>query len=187
MPPKARYSREKIIDVAYEMVRKNGEDCLSARTIAKELGCSTAPIFTVFSSIEELYDEVVKRAKALYDRYIEEGFSATPAFKGTGMKYIQFAKDEPELFRMLFMRATPDTPPSHYFPSGDDNEPLIRKNVERTYEMDEERARKLYNHLSVYVHGIAVLFAQGICVFTDEDVSRMLSEMFLALTKGEKL
>ena len=187
MPPKSRYSREKIIDTAYEMVRKNGESCLSARAIAKELGCSTAPIFTVFSSIDDIYAEVAQRAIALYGRYIKEGLSTVPAFKGTGLKYIQFAKDEPELFRMLFMRSEPDELPSHYFPGGDANEPMIRGAVEEDYGIDRERARKIYNHLSVYVHGIAVLFAQGRCVFTDEDASLMLSEIFLALTKGEKI
>jgi hypothetical protein len=46
---------------------------------------------------------------------------------------------------------------------------------------------KIYNHMSVYAHGLATLYAQGNCVFSDEDVDAMLSEVFLALAKGEKL
>ena len=187
MPPKARYTKEQIVDAAYELVRRNGKGYLSARSLAAELGTSTAPIFTAFSSIEELQYAVTERAKALYAEYLRSGLSQTPAFKWAGLKYIQFAKDEPELFKMLFMKNSEGTPPSHYFPGGDENEPVVRGMLESTYGFGTEHAKRIFNHMSVYVHGLAVLYAQGYCVFTDEDVSYMLSEMFNALVKGEKI
>lgn len=183
MPPKAKYTKEQITDVAYEMVRKYGEDFLSARNLATELGTSTAPIFTSFSSIEEVQLAVAEKAKKLYQTYLEEGLKQTPPFKGAGLKYIQFAKDEPKLFKLLFMRSDDTEDATHYFPAKDENEPRVRSTVEASYGMDEEKAKNLYNHLSVYTHGLAVLYAQGRCVFTDEDVSRMLTEVFTALTR----
>jgi AcrR family transcriptional regulator len=188
MPPKAKYSREQIIDVAYELVRRNGEDFLSARTLASELGSSTAPIFTAFSSIDEIFCEIKAKAYELYSQYLKEGMAMQPAFKGTGLKYIQFAKDEPNLFKMLFMCVGNSDQPTHYFPAGDiDNEPSVRGAAEISCGYDTERAKRIYNHLSVYTHGLAVMYAQGQCVFTDEDVSEMLSEVFRALSKGEKI
>ena len=183
MPPKAKYTKEEIAEIAYEAVRKYGEDFLSARNLAAALGTSTAPIFTAFSNIEELRTEVAKRAKQLYSQYLSEGLSGDIPFKGAGLKYIQFAKDEPQLFKLLFMRSDDTEDVSHYFPAKDENEPLVRGALEASHGMSEEKARKLYNHLSVYAHGLAVLYAQGRCVFTDEDVDRMLSEVFLALNK----
>jgi len=187
MPPKAKYTKEEIVDIAYEAVRQYGEDFLSARNLASRLGTSTAPIFTAFSSIEEVTRAVADKAKALYNSYISEGLSGELPFKGAGLKYIQFAKDEPQLFRMLFMRDETGEPFSHYFPSEDENESDVRGALERSYHIGEDRAKKIYNHLSVYAHGIAVLYAQGRCIFTDEDVNAMLTEVFSALTKGEKL
>lgn len=187
MPPKAKYTKEEIIDVAYGLVRKYGIEFLSSRTLAAELGTSTAPIFTAFNAIEDLQREIIERAKAEYKEYIREGLTLTPAFKSAGLQYIRFAKEEPELFKMLFMSSVADESPSHYYPGGDENEPIIRGAFENNYAIDTERAKRIYNHLSVYVHGIAVLYAQGRCVFTDEDVSVMLSEMFMALVKGEKI
>lgn len=186
MPPKAKYTKEQIADAAYELVRKRGEDALTARNLASELGTSTAPIFTAFENTDELFFEVVNRAKALYKKYLDEGLKQTPPFKGSGLMYIRFAKDEPELFKLLFMKAGAREP-SHYMPSEDENEPAVRQAVQSTYSIDDERARKIYNHLSVYAHGLAVLYAQGACIFTDEDIDRMLSEVFMALTKGEKI
>ncbi len=184
MPPKAKYTKEQIIDTAYSMVRRHGKDFLTARSLASELGTSTAPIFTAFESIDEVMAEVTAKAKELYARYHEEGLLYTPPFKGTGLKYIQFAKDEPELFKLLFMSGE-ERCQSHYAPDKYEYEGIVRGVVKDSYGIDDDRAKRLYNHLTVYTHGLAVMYAQGFCVFSDEDVSRMLSEVFVALSKGE--
>jgi AcrR family transcriptional regulator len=187
MPPKARYSKEQIVDVAFAMVRKYGEGILSARNIAAELGCSTAPIFTAFSSIEELRAAVFERAYATYEEYVHDAAIETPAFKSAGLKYIRFAKDEPELFKIIFMSTDDEDTDKHYFPWRYRGEREIREGLEESYGYETQRAMKIYNHMSVYSHGLATLYAQGNCVFSDEDVDEMLSEVFLALAKGEKL
>ena len=183
MPPKAKYSKEQITDAAYKIVRKYGESILSARNLAAELGTSTSPIFAVFNGIEEVHAAVTARARDLYKSYLDEGLSQEIPFKGAGLKYVQFAKDEPELFKLLFMKSGADEP-SHYMPSGFEFEAQVRERLQTPYDLDEATAKNLYNHLSVYVHGLAVLFAQGNCVFSDDDVSRMISEIFIALRKG---
>ena len=184
MPPKARYTKENIADIAYGIVRRNGLGALSARSLAAELGTSTAPIFTAFENIEEVESAVVERAEALYERYHREGLGMTPQFKGTGIKYIQFAKDEPNLFKLLFMRGDKRLEDSGYLPKLYKYESEIRKNVENSYGFPADKVKDIYNHLAIYTHGLAVLYAQGSCVFSDEEVSRLLSEMFFALTKG---
>ncbi len=187
MPPKAKYTREEMTEIAYELVRAQGKEALHARSLATALGTSTAPIFTAFDTIEELQQAVLEKAKEKYREYLQRGLSAELPFKGAGLQYIRFAKEEPNLFKLLFMGAGDDKTVSHYMPAHDENEPLVRGTVEQAYGMSEEQAKRLYNHLSVYVHGIAVMYAQGGCVFTDEDVSNMLSEVFKALIGGKSL
>ena len=187
MPPKAKYSKEQIVETAFNMVRKYGEGMLSARNVAAELGTSTAPIFTAFSSIEELRAAVFERAYATYEEYAREAADMTPAFKSAGLKYIQFAKEEPELFKMIFVSSDDEDTDKHYFPWRYRREEEVRGGLEESYGYETERAMKIYNHMAVYAHGLATLYAHGNCVFSDEDVSQMLSEVFLALTKGEKL
>ena len=182
MPPKAKYTKEQIINAAYEMVRKYGEDMLSARNLAAELSTSTSPIFAVFNSIEEVQKSVRAKALELYKSYLDEGLSQDPAFKGAGIKYIQFAKDEPELFKLLFMKSGVDEPTS-YLPAHFEFEGQVRGALKETHKMNDPDSMRIYNHLSVYTHGLAVLFAQGNCIFSDEDVNNMLSEVFFALKK----
>ena len=76
MPPKSKCTREQIIETAFEMVRSEGLSSLKARRLAKELGTSTAPIFTAFNSIEEIRDEVVKKSQRFIRRIHKGGTSA---------------------------------------------------------------------------------------------------------------
>ena len=178
MPPKSKCTREQIIETTFRTVRKEGLSSLKARRLAEELGTSTAPIFTAFKSIEEIRDEVVKKANALYGEYIKEGLKQTPAFKGAGMKYIEFAKDEPELFKILNINKNFI---DNFLPAYDDNSPEVMKVLENKYGMSNETAKKLYNHMSVYAFGFASLYAQRMYLFTMEDISRMMSEVYKAL------
>ena len=188
MPPKVKYTKEAMTEIAYEMVRESGEECLSARNLASRLGTSTAPIFTAFSNIEEVRMAVEERARECYRHYAEAGLAMDPPFKGSGLQYIRFAKEEPMLFRMLFMRKSPKAAsPTHYMPAEYEQEAEVRGTIKEKYGTDDARAKRIYNHLAVYAHGLATMYAQGQCTFTDEDVSRMLSEVFLALMKGEKI
>lgn len=186
MPPKVKFTKEQISETAYNMVRKFGMNILTARNLASELGVSTAPIFTAFKNIEEVQEAVKERAKIEYRGYIEEGLKHEIPFKGAGLKYVEFAKNEPELFKLLFMGRDNFESVPHYHPGKDISAEKVLEIVESNYAESRERAMRLYNHLSVYMHGFAVMFAQGNSVFTMDDVSLMMSEVFKALSGKEK-
>ena len=108
MPPKIRYDREAVLQAAYRIARSQGAEAVNARAIARELGCSTQPIFRAFSGMEELRQELLGLARACYNSYMARSATlADKPYKGTGMAYILFAREEPHLFRMLFMRDRP--------------------------------------------------------------------------------
>ena len=66
MPPKVRITKEDIIHTAVEIVRRDGTGAINARVIAKELNCSTQPVFSNFATMEDLRYAVVAAADALY-------------------------------------------------------------------------------------------------------------------------
>ena len=45
MPRSTIIAQEVIIEAAFELVRKEGFEVLSARNIVKQIGCSTQPIY----------------------------------------------------------------------------------------------------------------------------------------------
>ena len=69
MPPKAKFTREEIIDAAFGIVRRDGFEALTARALGAKLGSSPRPIFTVFRSMEEVQAEVVLRGRRLYEKF----------------------------------------------------------------------------------------------------------------------
>ena len=178
MPPTAKFTKEQIIAAGLDIIRVEGLENLSARAIGKKLGSSACPIFTVFENMDEVQAEVKKAAAALYGEYIKEGLKETPAFKGVGMQYIRFAIQEPKLFQLLFMTEQPNKPTtSSVLPVIDENYSEILLSVKKSYGLHENDAEKLYRHLWIYSHGIAVLCATNMCAFTPEEIGNMLTEV----------
>ncbi len=182
MPPKAKFTKEEIIEAALEIVRNEGFAALTARALGARLGSSARPIFTVFQGMDEIRQAVVDKAKALYREYIKRGLSDTPAFKGVGTQYILFSIHEPKLFQLLFMKEHDDVPElSAVLPIIDENYEAILSSVRDGYNLSHETAEKLYRHLWIYTHGIAALCATKMCRFTGEEISVMMTEVFISL------
>ena len=111
MPPKAKFTRQEIIDAAVDIARRAPLEAVTAQELASVLGTSTRPVFTYFRTLEEVRAAVVEEAGKIYGQYVERGLSMNPPFKGYGMETIRFAREEPNLFRLCSFCAG-ETPPS---------------------------------------------------------------------------
>jgi len=182
MPPKQKFSREEIIVASLNITRREGITGITARGLGAELNSSARPIFTVFKNMEEVHLETIKAAKAIYNEYIQKGLVEIPAFKGVGIAYIHFSKDEPKLFQLLFMTENNgiSLELSDILPAIDENSNRILESVQK-YGMSKEKSYKLYQYLWLFTHGIATLYATGVCRFTEKQVSEMLTEVFTSI------
>ena len=70
MPPKTRITKELIIEKSFEITKSEGIENLNARYLAKQLNCSTMPIFKVFNDMNELKFELKKKIDAYYNDFI---------------------------------------------------------------------------------------------------------------------
>ena len=181
MPPKVKITREEIIAAALEIVRCQGFDALNARSIASALGCSTQPIFSNFDSMEELELAVVEAAVQLSKLYVEkeQASSEFPPYKASGRGYIRFAKEEPLLFQMLYMRNR-----SEYIVSGEDAMmnsmySLVHQNT----GLNMDRAQLFHIEMWAFTHGIASMLATGFQQLSDELISQMMSDAYHGLLK----
>ena len=176
MPPKTRITKENILRTAVEIVRRDGAEAVNARTIAKELNCSTQPVFSNFAAMEDLRLAVVAAADALYEAYITREIEAGkyPAYKAAGMAYIRFAREEKELFKLLFMRdrsaegAHPET----------EGTKRIFDIVRASTGFDGEKAELFHLEMWAYVHGIAAMTATNYLELDTELVSRMMTDAY---------
>ena len=187
MPPKAKFSREEIIDAAINIVREDGFDALTSRALGTKLGSSARPIFTVFQNREEVQQVVIITAKQKYREYISKGLSQDLAFKGVGMEYILFSINEPKLFQLLFMTEQPQIPDlTGVLPLIDDSYEQILRSIQSGYGIDKSSAEILYRHLWIYTHGIATLCATNMCRFTDEEIGSMIRQVCISILKSIK-
>ena len=62
MPKSTTITKEIIIKTAFEIARKEGFAVLSARNIAKQIGCSTQPIYWSYKNMDDLKAEVCQKA-----------------------------------------------------------------------------------------------------------------------------
>ena len=187
MPPKAKFTRDEIIEKALDIVHTEGIDRLTSRELGAQLGSSARRIFTVFESMDEVKLEVIRHARELYRQYVDRGLKARLAFQGVGVAYITFALEEPKLFQLLFMNAqtTKDDAGeavsvnvSQILPLIDDSYEKILRSVQEPYGLDRQTADRLYQHLWIYTHGIAAMCATRLCNYTMEQMKEMMKEVF---------
>lgn len=187
MPPKAKFTKEEIIEATLNFVRMNGYEALTSRALGTYLGSSARPIFTVFKNMEEVFQAMTEAAKALYKEYINIGLAKVPAFKNVGIQYILFSVNEPKLFQLLFMTEQKQIPDlSGVLPLIDESYEEILLSIQNLYGITEISAKRLYHHLWIYTHGIATLCATKMCRFTDEEISTMLTEVCMSVLKKIK-
>ncbi|MCI8464810.1 MAG: WHG domain-containing protein [Lachnospiraceae bacterium] len=187
MPPKAKFTKAEIIEAALNIVRTDGYEALTSRALGTCLGSSARPIFTVFKNMEEVQQAMTQAAKALYREYVNKGLAAAHPFKAVGTQYILFSVHESKLFQLLFMTEQKQIPDlSGVLSLIDDSYEQILLSIQDEYKICKSSAKKLYHHLWIYTHGIASLCATKMCHFTDEEISTMITEVFMSILKKIK-
>ncbi len=178
MPPKVKITKKSVIATALELVRIGGVSAVNARGLATALNCSTQPIFSNFATMEELEGALTVAAYERYLGFIEREVNSQryPPYKSAGMAYICFAKEERELFKLLFMC------------DRDGKAPVFTEDFEANAELvmkanglTKERARLMHLEMWTTVHGIATMFATSFLDLDMKLVSDMLTDLYLGL------
>lgn len=179
MPPKAKYTREEIIEIAFQMTRENGIESVVARELGKKLGTSSSPIFTAFKNMEELQFAVRDRAMQEFENFIKDALNYTPAFKYVGVKMVQFSMQEPKLFQLLYMKEHEESQRFEdlVYELGDTVEVCIDV-IQRDYALTRAEAELVFKQVWMHTFSICVLAANKVCHFRPEEISEMLSLEF---------
>ena len=179
MPPKVKITRDDILDAALALVREEGTEALTTRAVAARLKCSTQPIFSNFPNMDGLRRAVLEKAYAMYAQRTFDAMQSGrfPPYKASGMAYIEFAVDEPQLFKLLYMR---DRTGKEKNDDTAESEKIIAVMRERN-GLSYDQARQLHTVLWVLVHGLAVMYATGFQEYKAEEASEILTDAYLGL------
>ncbi len=178
MPPKPKFTREEIVQAAYKLAADQGIDAVMARDLGKALGSTARPIFTVFSGMDELKEEVRALARQRCLENLAGAFDYEPAFKEFGMRWVRFALEEPHLYSLLFSHAAgPDAVKGVF---GDLTGRIIDSAV-RAFGLNERRSEDLLDRMIVYSNGIAAFALNGDAQLSEALLARSLSEVCIAM------
>jgi AcrR family transcriptional regulator len=101
-PRKLTLDKDRVLAASLQLVRREGLAALSARAVADQLGASVAPIYRAYASMDKLTKVVLDAALQQLDEYVARPYTDFP-FRSAGVGLVMFARDEPRLFRALFI------------------------------------------------------------------------------------
>ena len=134
MPAIAKVTKEMIIEAAFEIAKEIGAENITARTVSQKLGCSTQPVLYHFKTIEEVRIAAHKKASEFHINYVTNisGKYERPMLE-VGMRHIQFAAKERNLFRFLFH--------SNYYTDVSLSDWLTRENFDSLFSILKRQAK----------------------------------------------
>lgn len=179
MPAKAKVSKEMIIDAAFEVAKEAGAENINARTVSQKLGCSTQPILYQFERIEDVRIAAHKKGTEFHINYVTNlsGKYERPMLE-MGMRYIQFAVEEKNLFRFLFH--------SNYYTEGNLSDWLTEEKLGSVFSVlkiqanaNAQQAYNIFSQIFLVTHGIASLLANNTMVYDEAYCIKKLSNAYL--------
>ena len=185
MAPKNKFTKEEMVEAAMDVVRTRGIDGLTAKTMADALGTSTQPVFTAFGSMDAVKQAVYDAAVRIYDGYTEIGLHEKIPFFGVGMQYIRFAREEPALYRLLFLTQTENQSCSA-MRTMEHLQALVRPTLMQVYQITAEEADLYFRNLWFVVHSLSTLIVTGDCPYSDREIGQILTGFSISICKSIK-
>ena len=181
MPPTVRFTRDAVLHAACQLMRREGMEALNARAIAKELGGSTQPIFRLFTNMEDLHRELILYVARQFQAHAEADMAQSDSpYIQLCTTYLLYGRDEPELFKLLFMR---DRVSEGQY-SDQTNFDLAFNIIKKETPLDDETALRFFERTWLFIHGMAVCIATKYIPCQDERyLISMVKEAYNAAVK----
>lgn len=177
MARKISITKEMLIKSAFEMAREEGLTEVTARKLASKAGCSTQPIFRVYSSMDELYDEIYQMAVAYFsDFYGKYPAKSEVPFANLGMAYIEFAGKEPQLFRLLFMEEKRCGASLFGILNGKTS--ALHAEIAKAKARGAKDPSGIFMKMWIFIHGAACMMTTGDYDLSMEETAGLLEEAY---------
>lgn len=177
MPPKTRITKEMVLSAAFEIIRADGIENLSARVLAKRLGCSTQPIMYIFATIDELKRAVYEKADVYHTEYLLNIDDPEEIMLGIGQNYIRFAVREPNLFRFLFQSGCAAENNLLEMIESEEIAPILAA-MQEAMGLNAEQTKAVFISLAVFAHGYASIIANNSLEYDEDLVISHLSRAY---------
>jgi hypothetical protein len=133
----------------------------------------------------DLFDKV----NECHNRYFDKVEAGENLLVNIGMAYVDFAIEEPNLFRMLFMsHGFSGKKLTDFFSFCDDSPNKCNTNLEnilsKSYDITLQETKRISIDIWLYAHGIASMLATNQLSTPRSEIKSMLKNMYAILTSG---
>ena len=176
MPRTKQIEKQDILRAATEVIRQKGESALTVRSIAAVLGCSTQPLYYEFANVEQLRAELLPYVREHYLQF------RCSNYKEFGRHFLNFARNEKELFRFVYLRRRKPGETLLDDINFDETIRLLSQNL----EMEPEAARKMHHQMQYRCYGMGVMLATDYCELTEAQIEDELTEFYIIILRHYK-
>lgn len=163
MSRKVEYEKDYIINKSIDFIKEKGIDKLSSRELTKYIGCSTQPIFRIYSNMDVYKKDLKNKLTKDYDNFTKQYENKSNNFLYINYAYVMYAKKENSLFKALFISDLSD-------------KKLVKSNkniintIKREYKLSDKKAESVYRDVKIYTHGIATQLCLKNINLSDKDL-----------------
>ncbi len=172
-----KIKKEDLIKGSIKIIRDDGDSNLSARNLAKVVGCSTQPIFRLFTNMDDLKRTVYDDVYELQKKYLFKGNEHQVPFIGVGLSYIDFATKEKNLFKFLFMSSFTKYNNILEMADNEDGKKYTEMIIKST-GLSPESSKQIYINTWLIIHGIASMMATTNSKLTRNDIETIIFDAF---------
>lgn len=172
-----KIKKENLIKGSIKIIREKGIEELSARNLAKTVGCSTQPIFRIFENMDDLKQTIYNDVYELQNKYIRKGIEHQIPFIGAGLSYIDFATKEKNLFKFLFMSTNSKYNNILEMADNEDGKKYTEMIIKST-GLSPESSKQIYINTWLIIHGIASMMATTNSELTPKEIETIIFDAF---------
>ncbi|MFN3168743.1 MAG: TetR/AcrR family transcriptional regulator [Phycisphaeraceae bacterium] len=163
--------RDLIVDVAFNMLRNDGQDAVTMRRVAAAIGVGAMTLYTYVDGLDDLHRRIIARGFSIIHDNCSSACDHNRKHDDDWMPgaraYVRFAVDHPNLYHLMF--ATPVDPDDDQF------DQIIHGGFAGLHEVVRERlassglsgkpleveTRKVAGRYWIALHGLATLAIAG--------------------------
>ena len=150
-------NKQQIVRCAYDIAREKGRNAITVREIGNRLGKSTAPIYTQYSSSEEIISDLKDYIRELLHRSTMEN-RTDDSFLNMGVGFLAFVIENKLIFNDFFL-----TMGETKFDFDDEDCSNINqmKQSPLTSVLDDKQLQSIMQNMQIYTYGLATMICTG--------------------------
>ena len=182
MARKETVTKKMIQDNAFLMLQEEGIEAVTARKLATRIGCSTQPIFRLYENMSQLNNELFEMSMNYFEEYCSKctGNHEQP-FINLGLSYIQFASEEPNLFKILFLSKERMGKQLYELLNGKTE--AVRKELMKAAQSGCKDPGQMFMKMWNFIHGAACMTITGDYDLNAEETAALLNDTYRALNQ----